>query len=257
MDFKGKTIVVTGAASQIGIGRATALAFAKAGARLALCDLDGKGLHQTEAQVADCGAEVLAQVADVADTAAVNAFVSAAQERFGGIDSVICNAGIARRKAFAELTDDDIHAVMNTNFGGCYRLIRAAAPAMHERGGGSAICLSSVMGGAWGWKEHASYSASKAAIEGLVRALAVELGPQNIRVNAIAPGAIRTAQSTDSINSVGEDGLAAMAEMVPLRRVGKPEEIAAIAMLLASDYSSYLTGQTLVVDGGITLGDLG
>lgn len=255
--FQDRHVVISGAASQIGIGRAIALAFAGQGARLTLLDVETEGLEKTAAQATQAGAEVEFIACDCGRTDPVEAAIDRAHERFGPVDVLVSNAGIARLKAFVELTDADIDQVMGVNFGGAIRLIRAAAPKMLERHTGSIVCISSIAGCAWGWGAHAHYSASKAAIEGLVRALAVEFGPAGVRVNAIAPGAVRTAQTLDEVNSVGEEGLRAIAGGIPLRRVGDPADIAAMVMALASDDAAYLTGQTIIVDGGITVGGLG
>ncbi|WP_421717283.1 SDR family NAD(P)-dependent oxidoreductase [Algiphilus sp.] len=254
-EFAGKTVVVTGAANPIGIGRAIAEAFSREGARLALLDTDEAGLEATADSVCALGGEALVARCDVSDGAAVTAALDAARRAFDGVDVVVCNAGIARRRPFLELTESQLDQVMSVNFGGCFRLIQGALPDLIDRGG-SAVCISSIAGWPWGWRRHADYSASKAAIEALVRALAAEFAPQGVRVNAIAPGAVRTGQTTDAVNSVGEEGLAAIATQIPLRRVGEPAEIADVALFLASVRARYLTGQTLVVDGGITLGPL-
>lgn len=257
MRFQDKIVVVTGAGSQVGIGRQAALAFAREGAKLGICDRVPEDLEKTVTELRKMGADVLGAVTDVASTNEVNKFVGDVEDRFGAIDAVISIAGIARTKPFMDLTDEDIEETMGVNFGGTVRLIRAATPGMVDNGGGNVISISSVAARPWGWKNHAPYSASKAALEGLTRALAVEFGPAGIRVNAIAPGIIRTAMSADPVNSIGEEGLAKIHEIIPLRRVGRPEEIAQVALMLCSDESSYVTGQTVVVDGGITLGDLG
>lgn len=256
MEFKDKVVLISGAASQIGIGHAMACAFAREGARLAIMDIDAEGLAATEATLRELGAEVSAQVADTALTSAVDAAVKHFIGQFGRVDVLVSNAGIARAKPFPEIRDDEFDQVMSVNFGGARRLARSVAPNMLQRGNGVVICISSIAGGAWGWANHSHYSASKAAIEGLVRALAVELGPQGIRVVGVAPGVIRTAQTTDAVNSVGTDGLAALAGLIPLRRVGEPADIADFVLALASSRSRYLTGQTIVVDGGVTLGGL-
>ena len=133
---------------------------------------------------------------------------------------------------------------------------RAVAPQMISRGSGRIISLSSLMGGWWGWSEHVHYNASKSGIEGLTRGLAMELGPHGVTVNAVAPGFIWTAQSMSVEHSVGPEGLALAVPFMPLRRIGDPEDIADVVLFLASDASRYMTGQTLLVDGGITLGDL-
>jgi 3-oxoacyl-[acyl-carrier protein] reductase len=128
---------------------------------------------------------------------------------------------------------------------------------MIERGGGRIVNLSSLMGGWWGWPEHAHYNASKAGIEGLTRGLAIELGPAGITVNAVAPGFIWTAQSTSREHSLGPEGLELAVPYIPLRRIGQPDDIADVVLFLASDAARYVTGQTLLADGGVTLGDLG
>lgn len=257
MRFTERVALITGAASEIGIGRQTALAFAREGAKLVIVDVDEKGLARTRDELRESGTDVLSVVADVADTAAVGRLQKDVADRFGAVDCLISNAGIARVRRFVDLTDAELDRVMAVNFGGAVKLIRVFAKAMLDRGSGSIISISSIAGGPWGWKDHAHYSASKAAIEGLTRALAVEFGPRGVRVNAIAPGVIRTAQSSDPVNSVGEEGLVSIAGMIPLRRVGDPAEVARFILALCSDDASYLTGQTVVYDGGITLGDLG
>jgi 3-oxoacyl-[acyl-carrier protein] reductase len=127
---------------------------------------------------------------------------------------------------------------------------------MIERGTGRIVTVSSLMGSAWGWDEHVHYNAAKAGIEGLTRGLAVELGPHGITVNAVAPGFVWTAQSTSREHSLGPEGLELAKDYVPLRRIGTPEDIADVVLFLASDAARYVTGQTLLADGGITLGDL-
>ena len=254
-EFSGKTVMVSGAANPIGIGCATAEAFAREGADVALLDVDAAGLAATADAVRALGARAVTAVCDVGDGDAVADALAATREGLGPVDIVVCNAGIARRRPFLELTESQLGEVMGVNFGGTFRLIHGALPDLIERGG-SAVCISSIAGWPWGWRRHADYSASKAAIEGLVRALAAEFAPRGVRLNAIAPGAVRTGQTTDAENSVGEEGLAAIADQVPLRRVGEPADIADVALFLAGHRARYLTGQTLVVDGGITLGPL-
>jgi 3-oxoacyl-[acyl-carrier protein] reductase len=134
------------------------------------------------------------------------------------------------------------------------RVVRAAAPAMRKRGQGCVIALSSIMGVAYGWDEHVHYSAAKSGVVGLVRGLAVELAKDGIRVNGIAPGYIRTAQALSEKHSLGPAGLEAAASFIPLGRVGEPEEIADVAVFLASQAARYLTGQVIVVDGGLLVG---
>jgi len=256
MRFRNNVVVVTGAASQIGIGCHCALRFAGEGARVAFCDTDPDGLSRTRQRIEAQGGEALAFPLDVADTAAVDAMVTEVERRWGRIDVLVNNAGIARTAPFTEMSDADLARTMDTNFGGTVRFSRAVARGMIDRGSGVILSVSSIEGHAWGWPAHAHYCASKGAIEGLTRALAVELGPHGIRVNAVAPGLVRTAQSTDPVNSVGPEGLEKLTGSVPLRRVAKPEEVAEFLMALASPAAGYLTGQTVVFDGGITLGEL-
>ncbi|TQF00628.1 MAG: SDR family oxidoreductase [Spiribacter salinus] len=254
-EFSGRTVLISGAANPIGIGRATAEAFAREGANLALLDVDAEGLKTTAAAVHALGANAITTVCNVAKTNEVARAIAETRTNFGMVDVVICNAGIARRRPFLELTKSQLNEVMSVNFGGSCNLIQGALPDLIVRGG-SVVCISSIAGSPWGWRRHADYSASKAAIEGMVRALAAEFAPQGVRMNAIAPGAIRTGQTTDAINSVGEEGLAALASQVPLQRIGDPADIADVALFLAGHRARYITGQTLVVDGGVTLGAL-
>ena len=255
--FDGKVVFLTGAGSAIGIGRATALAFAREGARIAAVDITTDDLMETVDLLRAAGAEAEAYQADVADVEAVNAATAAATERFKQIDILVNNAGIAKKKAFVALTDEEWRRTIEVNLGGTMHCTRAIAPQMIARGEGRIVNLSSLMGGWWGWSEHVHYNASKSGIEGLTRGLAMELGPQGITVNAVAPGFIWTAQSTSLEHSVGPEGLQRAVPFVPLRRIGDPEDIAEVILFLASDASRYMTGQTLLVDGGVTLGDLG
>jgi 3-oxoacyl-[acyl-carrier protein] reductase len=255
--FDGKVVFLTGAASATGIGRATALAFAREAARVAAVDITTDDLAETVELIRATGAEAWAFQADVSDAGAVNAAVAAATERFGQIDILVSNAGIAKKKAFVELTDEEWRRTIDVNLGGAMHCARAVAPGMIARGSGRIVNLSSLMGGWWGWTEHVHYNASKSGIEGFTRGLAMELGPHGVTVNAVAPGFVWTAQSMSVEHSVGPEGLKLAVPYVPLRRIGDPEDIAEVVLFLASDASRYMTGQTLLVDGGITLGDLG
>ena len=254
--FGGKVVFLTGAGSAIGIGRATALAFAREGARIAANDVTTDDLAETVDLVRAVGAEAEAFQADVSKSAEVDRAVAAATKRFGEIHILVSNAGIAKKKAFVALTDEDWQRTIDVNLGGAMHCARAVAPQMISRGGGRIISLSSLMGGWWGWSEHVHYNASKAGIEGLTRGLAMELGPHGVTVNAVAPGFVRTAQSMSVEHSLGPEGLALAEPFIPLRRIGDPEDIAEVVLFLASDASRYMTGQTLLVDGGVTLGDL-
>jgi len=137
---------------------------------------------------------------------------------------------------------------------GILRVARAAVPGMQTRGAGAIVALSSIMGVAYGWDEHVHYSAAKSGVVGLVRGLAVELARRGIRVNAVAPGYIRTAQALSEQHSLGPAGLEKAAEFIPMGRVGEPEDIADVILFLASHAARYITGQTVVVDGGLLVG---
>ena len=134
------------------------------------------------------------------------------------------------------------------------RAVRAAVPKMKEAGGGSIVCLSSIMGVAYGWDEHVHYSAAKSGVIGLVRGLAVELAASGIRVNGVAPGYVRTAQALSEVHSLGHVGLQAAAEFIPMGRVGEPDDIADVILFLASKAARYMTGQVIAVDGGLLVG---
>lgn len=246
------SVLITG--SGIGIGKATARAFAKAGYAVAVTDiLDAEGQDVAAAIQADGGTAAFFHL-DVTDTAGVNAVVATATQRFGGLDVVVANAGIAHRVPLAELDDARWDATLDVDLKGIFRVVRAALPVMRQRGAGAIVALSSIMGVAYGWDEHVHYSAAKAGVVGLVRGLAVELARGGIRVNGIAPGYIRTAQALSVQHSLGPEGLERAAEFIPMGRVGTPEDIADVALFLASPAARYMTGQVIVVDGGLLVG---
>lgn len=256
LSLEGKVALVTGAGSQIGIGRATANRLAAAGAVVAANDVDAEDLDKTVQEVRSKGGIISAHVADISDQASVRAMFAEAEGLHGRIDVLVNNAGIAKRAPFVTMTQEECRHTFDVNFGGCFNCAQAAASGMIERRAGRIVNISSLMGSPWGWDEHVHYSASKSAIEGLTRGLAVELGPHGITVNAVAPGFVFTAQSTSRSDSLGPEGLDVAREYVPLRRIADPEDIADVVLFLASDAARYVTGQTLLADGGITLGDL-
>lgn len=247
-----KTAIVTGAG--IGIGRATAFALAKAGYRVIVTDiLEAEGKEVTEAIVAD-GGQAEFHALDVKSTEQANAVVAAVEAQYGAIDTVVCNAGIAHKVPLDDLTDEKWDHTFEIDLKGMIRVIRAAAPKMRDAGQGSIICLSSIMGVAYGWDEHVHYSAAKSGVVGLVRGLAVELAKSGVRVNGVAPGYIRTAQALSEKHSLGPEGLEKAAEFIPMGRVGEADDIADVIVFLASDAARYLTGQVVTVDGGLLVG---
>lgn len=246
------SVLITGGG--IGIGRATAFAFAAAGYRVVVTDILDQEGQEVAAEIRNRGGGASFQHLDVTDSENTNAVVAAAEAQFGALDAVVANAGIAHRVSLSQMTDDKWDHTFDVDLKGIMRVARAVVPAMRVRGHGAIVALSSIMGVAYGWGEHVHYSAAKAGVVGLVRGLAVELAGDGIRVNGIAPGYIRTAQALSEEHSLGPAGLEKAAEFIPIGRVGEPDDIADVAVFLASQAARYMTGQTVVVDGGLLVG---
>ena len=247
-----KTVLITGAG--IGIGKATAMAFGRAGYRVIVSDiLEDEGRDVSDAIMAD-GAEAEFRQLNVTSTEQCNSVVADIEDRFGALDCLVNNAGIAHKVPLGEMTDEKWDQILDVDLKGMMRLVRAAAPGMKAAGTGSIVCLSSIMGVAYGWGEHVHYSAAKSGVIGLVRGLAVELAANGIRVNGVAPGYIRTAQALSETHSLGPAGLEAAASFIPMGRVGEPDDIADVILFLASGAARYLTGQVISVDGGLLVG---
>jgi 3-oxoacyl-[acyl-carrier protein] reductase len=246
------TTLITGAG--IGIGAATARALANAGCRVIVTDILEEEGRSIASGIESGGGEAEYQHLDVTDTEEVGSVVSGVQDRYGPLHTVVANAGIAHRIPLTELTDEKWDHTHDVDLKGVMRVCRAAAPAMREAGRGSMIAVSSIMGVAYGWDEHVQYSAAKAGVVGFVRGLAVELARDGVRVNGIAPGYIRTAQALSEEHSLGPEGLEQAAEFIPMGRVGEPDDIADVIVFLASEAARYITGQVLVVDGGLLVG---
>lgn len=249
----GRTAVITGAAS--GIGAATARVLSAAGADVVLGWYPGDPYdpEPIAAEARDRGRRALAVACDVTSTDDVDALVDAAIELSERVDVVVANAGITRTHPAERLDDDSFRAMLDVDLLGAFRLLRSALPHMRSQQWGRLLVTSSIAGALQGWEDHAHYTAAKAGVVGMVRSLALEVGGDGITVNCVAPGVVVSPQTEDPVNSLGADGLRAFASAVPLGRNGTPEDIAAAFLYLASEQASFVTGQTLVVDGGITL----
>ncbi len=242
----GRVAIVTGGASPRGIGKATARALAAQGARIAILDLDG-GL--AAASAADVGDGHIGVGCDVTDRAACLAAVARVAEHFGRIDVLVNNAGITQPVRLMDITPEGYEAVTDVSVRGSLYMTQAVVPHMRACGAGSVICMSSVSaqrgGGIFGGPH---YSAAKGGVLGLARAMARELGPDRIRVNAIAPGLIRTDITGDKLTP---EVTAEIVRSVPIGRLGEAQDVAGCCVFLASDLSAYVTGATLDVNGGM------
>jgi 3-oxoacyl-[acyl-carrier protein] reductase len=252
--FDGRVAVVTGAARGIGFGTATR--FAEEGASVAILDLDESSAAEAAAKLPLVdGAKAVGIGADVSDTESANAAVERVVAELGGIHILVNNAGVTRDNLLFKMTDDDWDLVMNVHLRGAFLMTRAAQKHFVAQKYGKIVNLSSVS--ALGNRGQANYSAAKMGIQGFTRTLGIELGRYGVNANAIAPGFIATEMTDATAARLGvsvEDFRAAAAEANPVKRVGYPEDIAAAAAFLCSDEASYITGQTLYVDGGAKLG---
>lgn len=239
-----QSVLITGAAR--GIGRACALKFAKEGWNVTACYAHAQQAAQSLGEeIRQLGAQCRCVQADVTDSAAVHRLVLLAQAEFGTPDAVVCNAGIAQQKLFADITEDDWDRMFDVNVKGMYRVIHEVLPQLLDRQAGSIVTVSSIWGQTGGSCE-VHYSASKAAVIGMTKALAKELGLSGIRVNCVAPGVI----DTDMNRMHGEAVMQELAEETPLGRNGTPDEVADVIYWLASEQSKFVTGQVLGVNGG-------
>ena len=243
IDLAGRTALVTG--STRGIGRAIAEALAGAGARVAVVGRDQAKAAEAAAAV---GAGAQGFNADVGDPASIGAVVETVEKAFGQIDILVNNAGLTRDNILFRIKDDDWDTVLDANLRGAFLAIRATSRGMIKRRWGRIINIASIVG-ITGNKGQANYAASKAGLIGLTKSVAKELGSRNVLVNAVAPGFIET----DMTAAMTPDARAALSGQIPLERLGSPRDIAGVVTFLASDYASYITGQTLVVDGGMVM----
>ncbi len=263
MRLKNKVAIVTGSAQ--GIGEATARRFAEEGAKVVVCDIqEAKAAAVTRSIIAG-GGDALAVTTDVADREQVAALVEATRERYKRLDVLVNNAGVGLVKPVDEVEEADYSRVIETNLRGTYHGCNLGVPLMKESGrGGSIINIASVHG-VQGARGHAIYAASKGGIIGCTRAMAADLAPAKIRVNSISPGAIYIETMRDFIaRDIGEEGAEEFMRLFrdklrnsyslyqPLEQVGETEDIANCALFLASDEATFITGQNITVDGGMT-----
>lgn len=245
IDLTGRVALVTGASR--GIGRAIALALARSGAAVCLNYRENRGLAQEAvAEIEKLGGKAVTFGADVGDAGQVEAMVGEITSLLGPPDILVNNAGITRDLLLPEMGEKDWEEVLRTNLAGVYHCCRSVVKGMIIKRWGRIINLSSVVA-ARGSKGQANYAASKGAINSFTRSLAAEVGPKGITVNAIAPGLI----ATDMSRAVFPHAESFVRESIALRRVGKPEEVAGLAVFLASEEARYITGQVIAVDGGL------
>src|SRR6266571_9283140 len=249
MRLQAKTALITGGAS--GIGRATALLFAREGAAIAISDLNKTAGNSLVDEIRNNGGRALFTPVDVSRAADCHRMVEHTVHEFGSIHILFNNAGIIRRATVTELSEEDWDRVMDVNVKSMFLMSRKVIPIMTKAGGGSIINMASGWGLAGGPRA-AAYCASKGAVVLLTKAMAIDHGPQNIRVNCICPGDTDTNMLRNEALQLGESRDRFMAEAArrPLGRVGRPEEIAQAVLYLASEASSFVTGTALVVDGG-------
>jgi 3-oxoacyl-[acyl-carrier protein] reductase len=243
IDLTGKTALVTG--STRGIGLAIAAALYSAGAKVAVV---GRDLERARAGATELGDRATGVACDVARADQVEAAVAAAESALGPLDILVNNAGLTRDNILLRLTDADWDTVINANLKGAFHTIRAVIKGMMKRRSGRIINISSIVG-LTGNKGQANYAASKAGLIGLTKSVAKEYASRNILVNCIAPGFIET----DMTDALPAEARATLLEEIALGRLGRPEDVAGTVLFLASDLSAYITGQVLVVDGGMVI----
>lgn len=247
MLLKDKVAIVTGGSR--GIGRAIVEEFAKEGAAVAFNFMKSEeSALALKKEIESKGGKVLTFRTDVKDYNSIKIMVEGVKETFGRLDIIVNNAGILRDKALMLMEEQDWEDVISTNLSGAFNLIRASIVSFMKQKSGSIINITSVAG-VKGMPRQVNYSASKAGLIGLTKSLAKEVGAYGIRVNAIAPGYI----DTDMVKDLKDEFKAEVLKMIPLGRVGRAEEIAKVAVFLASDRAKYITGQTVTVDGGLAM----
>jgi 3-oxoacyl-[acyl-carrier protein] reductase len=246
MRLAGKISIITGAAR--GIGQATALKFAREGAKVVVCDLDRTAVDAAVDEIREAGGEALGFVVDVTRPASIQAMVDAVMQQYGRIDVLVNNAGIVQDAQLLKMREDQFDRVIDVNLKGTYNCTKAMAAIMVEQGSGVILNASSIVG-IYGNFGQTNYAASKFGVIGMVKTWARELGRKGVRANAVCPGFVETS----IISSIPEKVLDALRARVPLGRLAKPEEIANTYAFLASDEASYINGAVIEVSGGATI----
>ena len=247
MSLKNKTAIISGASR--GIGRAIAVELAGEGANISFNFLkSGRDAESLEKEISALGVKAKAFQVDIKDYNAVKAWADKTMELFGGIDIVINNAGIIKDRALALMEPGDWHEVINTNLNGTFNLTRASIVPFIKQKSGVIVNIASVSG-VVGIPRQTNYSASKAGIIGFTKSLAKEVAPYNIRVNAVAPGFIETGM----LENLKEEYKSQIIKQTPLGRMGKPEEVAKAVKFLVSEKANYITGQVIIIDGGMSM----
>jgi len=242
--IEGRSVIVTGASK--GIGKGIAKVFASKGAKVMLAARGEADLARTVAEIEAEGGTAVAHACDVTDWAAVQGLVAAAVETFGGLDVMCANAGIFPQVKIADMSPDDWDHVLSANLKSAFLCTKAALPVFEKAGKGRVVLTSSITGPVTGFPGWSHYGASKAGQLGFMRTAAIELARCGATINAVMPGNIMT----EGLEDLGQEYLDAMAASIPLRRIGGVADIGHAALFFASDEAGYVTGQTIVVDGG-------
>jgi len=245
--IQGKTVLITGASK--GIGRGIAKVFAKQGANTVIVARHLDAAQAVADELKAAGYEAMGVAADVADKASLQSAVQTAVEAYGGLDILCANAGIFPSASLEEMTEEDWDTVMNTNLKGTLFSVQTCLPELKKSAAGRVVITSSITGPITGFPGWSHYGASKAGQLGFIRTAAIELAKYGITVNAVMPGNILT----EGLEGMGDDYLKQMASSIPLKRLGSVEDIANAMLYFASEEAGYVTGQTIVVDGGQVL----